>query len=65
MEIYNIAQTNRHEAITKYMEITALPSAFPYSDTMEYVGMTDIFEGKNSVKILSDTYAYLKKLSKN
>jgi len=62
LEIYSLSKKDREEAITKYMEITQLPSRFLYLNAIHHAGLTNIFEGDNAIGILKDTYYALSDL---
>lgn len=55
LDLFTIAETDRHEAVETYMELTALPSYMPYCSAIEWVGLRDIFETGTARDIIEET----------
>lgn len=52
LDILSLSEENRADAIDKYMQITALDPSYGYKESIEMVGLTDIFESGNATSIV-------------
>lgn len=56
LEIYELSYRDYDMAVEKYMEISTFNSSMPYRSACTYVGLDDIFEKGNLVKIVKNIY---------
>ena len=61
LDIYSLSLTDYELACEKYMEITALKSYWYFKETLQYVGLPDVFEEGVSKEIFEKCYRDLKK----
>ena len=55
LDLFTMADEDRHEAVETYMELTTLPSYMPYCSAVEWVGLRDIFEKGVPEDIIQET----------
>ncbi|MCR4991267.1 MAG: DUF6044 family protein [Lachnospiraceae bacterium] len=65
LDIYALSLEDYEQACEKYMEITALKSYWYFKETLQYVGLPNVFEKGVPEKIFKSTYESLKKSVKS
>ena len=64
LDIYTLSLENYEQACEKYMQITAFKSYWYFRETIQYVGLPDVFKKGVAGRIFEDCYKSLKKTVK-
>lgn len=66
LELYDLSLENEESAVNKYMQLLSMSSAWGFKESLDYVGMNDIFDEENikeifvkttkNMEIISDMY---------
>ena len=59
LDILSLAETDRDEAVAKYMELTTIDMETGYCEAVKQAGLRDIFASDNAREIILDTADYL------
>ncbi len=64
LDIYTLSLENYEQACEKYMQITAFKSYWYFKETIQYVGLPDVFKKGVAGRIYEECYKSIKKIAK-